>query len=821
MSLSYLLIGYKQEYILYNFFLSFILNIFIYSIIIPFLFIVFSPLQALSIGNLSETTQKDTKESQTTWNLEADKLTTLSNNTIIEAEGNIILTKGSDIFKADFARYYQKTEWLFLKKNVVIKIGEDEINADEAEFNLNTKTGWINNGSMFISSSHIYLSGSRIIKHYGDYYTFNHVKITTCDGPNPAWSISAKKAIVEIDGYAQLYDSTFSIKDIDVMYSPIFTLPAKQTRQSGFLNPSYGLSQQRGVYYTQPYFLNIDQSSDLTFYAGLMTKVGPLGSIKYRSHKFTNQKTWFAATGIHDRENIVTPGKDPVYPSSQLVRNNYQRYWVRGMADGFIGNSTWRYISNLDYVSDQDYLREFDQDLTGFSRSRNEMFQMFGRDIQEDDQNRLNSLLIRKDWQRIGLVGNIRYEQDPKLGHGNRPVSKSELTQRIPQVDMFLYQGKLFQPFLLEGAAHLQSAYMYRAKGTRGWRTEFYPKLTLPVDLKYGSVITTVGLCETYYQTDLKSHTSPVAPYVPITKTPRQTGQHRSLVNLTIESSTQAHRVWHLKNKNSIKIHPENVGRTFCTALRHTIQPRISYNFIPREGQEKNPFYILGDRILPKNDLTYSITNILTKKLTTVSVNDKNKEDDKNVTPTLITSYHDLLFYKLAAGYDFEEERRKQYVKKYPRRPIKDIYSELELYVLSWLTYSGKTFISSYNANVTRHDHYITLKTGMLSWKTGLSFRDQYYNYRENLQYRDENNIIMSSRLRLLQNSFSIQPTQNIRITLEDFRNLREGGAFGKTNSQLAEITYLAQCYRIIGRYRYDGYDRSYTILIEVPGLFE
>ncbi|MBZ3893159.1 LPS assembly protein LptD [Lawsonia intracellularis] len=807
---------------MYNLFLPFILTNLIYYIIIPSLFIAFFPLQALSIINISEFAQPDINQSQTKWNLEADTLTTLSNNTIIEAKGNIILTKGQDVFKADFARYYQKTGWLFLKGHVTVKMDENEINADEAEFNLNTKTGWLNNGNIFISSSHVYFSGARITKHYGDYYTFNNVKVTTCDGPHPAWSISAKEAIVEVDGYAQLYDSTFKIKNIDVMYSPIFTIPAKQTRQSGFLNPNYGISQRRGIYYTQPYFLNIDQSSDLTFYAGLMTKIGPLGTVRYRSHKFTNQKTWFAASGIHDKNNIVTPGKDPVYPSSQLVRNNHQRYWVRGMADGFIGNSTWCYISNLDYVSDQDYLREFDQGITGFSHSRSEMFQMFGRDIQEDDQSRLNALLIRKDWQRIGVVGNIRYEQDPTLGHGNHPTSQSELTQRIPQIDMFLYQGKLFQPLSLEGAIHLQSAYMYRAKGTKGWRTELYPKVTLPIDLKYGSVITTVGLRETYYQTGIKSHTSPVAPHVPDTKTPRQTGQHRSLFNLQLESSTQAHRIWRLKDKKTINLHSQSIGKTFCTALKHTIQPRICYSFIPREGQEKNPFYTLSDRILPQNDLTYSIVNILTKKNVTISVdNNNNNNNDNSVTPTLITSYYDLLYWNLSTGYDFEEERRKQYVEKYPKRPIKDIYSELELYILSWLTYSGKTFISPYNGNITRHDHNIIFKSDRFSWKTGLSFRDQYYNYREHLQYRDENNIIMSSRLRLLQNSFSIQLLPNVSVTLEDFRNLRERGTFGKTNSQLVEVTYLAQCYRIIGRYRYDGYDRSYTVLIEIPGLFE
>lgn len=793
-----------------------ITNFWVLYLIIFFLPIIICPQQALGVINILEISSEDMSTEPTTWNLQADKLTTFANNTIIEAEGNIVLTKDGDTFKADFARYYYNTNWLFLKGNVVVKMGQDTINAEEAEFNLITKTGWINNGNIFISSSHIYFSGAHIIKHWGNQYTFNNATLTTCDGSTPAWSISAKEATVELDGYAQLVDPTFKIRNVDMLSSPFFTLPTKKARQSGLLAPNYGISVKRGLYYTQPYFLAIDESNDLTLYGGLMAKIGPLVSARFRSHPFKDQKTWFAITGIYDKNNVTEPGKDLVYPSSQLVRNNYKRYWIRGMADGFIGVSTWRYISNIDYVSDQDYLKEFDQNTTGFSKSRNELFRMFGRDLHEYDQHRLNSLLIRNDWQRIGIAGSLRYEQNPKLGHGNRPHSESELIQRLPQLDGFLYQGKIFQPFFLEGEAHLQSTYMYRAEGSRGWRTELFPKVVFPFDLKYGYVIGTVGFRETYYLTDVKSHTSPFAPYVSKTKTPRQTGQHRNLININIESYTQANHIWNFNEYDSLAIQ-QNVGKNFLTALRHTIQPRIYYNFVPRENQEKNPFYVLEDRIVSKNELTYSITNILTKKTSHVSLS----HDKGNTKPTLTTSFDNLLYWQLATGYDFEEKRRKQYLEKYPRRPIKNLYSEFEIYALSWLTYTGKTFFSLYTGNVTRHDHTISLSSAPFTWKTGLSFREPYYNYREKLRYRDENNLIISSRLRLLQNSFTIQPFHFLKITFDDFRNMRESGNFGKTNSQFLEVAYLAQCYHLIGRYRYDGYDRSYTLLVEIPGIFD
>ncbi len=812
----------------------------LYTFLTSFILILLiTPQQLLSITNDIQNTTKKIHQ-QNSWNLEADILRSQGNNTIIEAEGNVVLTKDSDVFKADFARYYQETNWIFLKGNVFIRIDQDSMNADEAEFNLINKTGWILDGKVFMPVPHIYFSSSCIIKDVNNQYSITNAKMTTCDGPKPAWSISAEKAIVKLDGYTQLYHSTFNVKDISLLYTPIATFPTKQTRQSGFLVPNYGISKRRGLYYTQPYFWNINESSDVTIYGGFMTKIGPLASVRYRSHPITQQKTWLAATGIHSKNVITKPGSNPVYPSSKLLRTNKERYWIRGMSDGIIGSSTWRYVSNFDYVSDQDYLREFDQGLVSFSRSRSEMFQMFGRDINEDDRNRLSAILIRNDWERIGFAASSYYQQNTRLGHGNMLHSQNELTQRTPQADLFFYQSKILPYMPFEGKVHLQSTYMYRTKGTQGWRNEIYPKVTLPIDLIYGSAQASIGVRGTYYLTSVTSDTTPFSSnYMPKQnrtqrtnnkkspkqnrthhtdnkKSPKQSGTHRTLADLHLEFYSQANKVWYLQNNKPILPIPENVGKNFCTALRHNIQPRVKYQYIPKVNQEKNPFYILDDRIPPKNEIVFSISNIFTKKNVKVSMSG-NQED---AVPILATSYKNIARWEISSGYNFEEASRKEYLQNFPKRPFMDIMSEFEFRVLSWLKYNGKTYVSPYNGNITRHDHTIKYSyKHMFFWQTGLSFRTKDYEYQKKLWYQKKN--FLPQKLKLLKNAFSIQPTPNWLFTLEEFRNLKQGGKFGTINSQAIEITYLGQCYNIIGKYRYDGYDKSFTIMFELPGIFD
>ena len=753
---------------------------------------------------------------QVSWNLQADQLTTLSDNTIVEAEGGVVLQRGNDILKADFARYYASTNWVYLKGNVFVRMGKDDINADEAEFDLHSKTGWLTNGHVFMEGPHIYFSGSRIVKHWGDRYTFNKAKVTTCDGPKPAWSMNAEQAVVEIDGYAQLFHSTFDVKDTGIFYSPFMVLPAKTTRQSGLLPPDYGFSDKRGFYYTQPYFWAIDESHDMTFYAGWMEKVGPLFSAEYRANEFTGQK---AATGIYDKERVSIPGMSRVDENLNTVRTNHDRYWLRGMADGFLGASLWQYRSNIDYVSDQDFLREFNQGPTGFTRSRDSLFRMFGRDLQEDDQNRVSALLLSRDWQRVGIVASARYEQDPALGHGNlRSRNEDELVQRLPQLDLFLYKGRIVPQFPLEIETQFESGYMYRAEGTTGWRSEIYPRLSFPLDLKYGSLIGTVGLRQTYYDTDRKDHTSLRAMYMDNSASPRQTGESRSLVDMDIQGYTQASRIWRLEDESSLELTPDNAGKRLWTAVRHEIQPRIRYSRTPHVDQEKNPFYIAEDRILPTNELTYSITNIITRKGAVVSVTGEGDKQQAQRT----TMYQELVRWRLESGYDFEEAERERYRDEYGRRPFMDVLSDLEVYPWPWFGYRGKTYVSVYDGEVTRHDHDINLRYGnKISWLTGLSFRDKYYDYRRKFQYENWNNVQLSSNLRLLHNDLTVNLTPEWSVRIDDYRDMREGGSMGKTYDQSIDLAYTAQCYRIVGRYRYDGYDKSYSVMVELPGIWD
>ena len=171
------------------------------------------------------------------WDLTADTVTTFNDSEIMEARGNVHLKRGNEYLKADFARYYMSTKWVYLKGNVQVKTGRDELTADEAEFDLRSRVGWLKKGQIFMDGPHAYISGDRINKYWGDVYSFTQAKVTTCDGDVPAWSISTDERVLEIAGYARMSGSSFNVMDKTVAYTPFFIFPSTTYRQSVLLPP--------------------------------------------------------------------------------------------------------------------------------------------------------------------------------------------------------------------------------------------------------------------------------------------------------------------------------------------------------------------------------------------------------------------------------------------------------------------------------------------------------------------------------------------------------------------------------------------------------
>lgn len=730
------------------------------------------------------------------WDLTADSMTTLSNSEIMEASGNVTLRRGNEYLRADFARYYMATKWVFLKGNVVVRTGRDEIQAEEAEFDLRSRVGWLKNGRVFMAGPHIFLTGEHIDKHWGDVYSFRNAKVTTCDGDVPAWSITAQEAVVEIDGYARLSRSAFQVKDQPVAYTPFFLFPTKVSRQTGLLQPEFGRSNKKGLHYNVPYFWAINENSDLTVNQHFMEKRGFMHGLQYRAAPAVDSMVWLRADYLHDKKRVLDDHSGP-YAGDGLIRDNYDRYWLRGMIDTRLPDPDWRFKADIDYVSDQYYLSEFKGGFGGFQQTRKELADLFRRELRERSLERESGFLLTRDWERGSVALSSTYTQDPTLGNGNRPYSSDETVQRLPQLDAFLHKGRVLPALPLEAEATAQAAYMYRRAGTRGARYEVVPRLSLPVNTRYGSLISTVGLYQTWYDTE-----RPTSKREDDTDGPRQYKDTRSIPEANVAAFTEFARVFSL-DPAPLQLTKENVGDSRWTAIRHSVQPRLEFRHRAQKNQERNPRYSADDRLRPRTELVYSLTNVWTTKSESVVLR-KNKEGE--MEPEVQTGYRDLVRLRLEQAYDFREASRAHDRDEFPRRPYSDIFADLSIQVLDNLSLSTRNDWSPYSGEFTRHQSGISM--GVKEYAKVYVGYDLRKALDEYAREREESVNYLTLGLE----TAKLGPLSLYSSFSYDYRD--------HSNRELqVDLAYTHQCFKIIGRVTSEPQERNYQLLIMLTGL--
>ncbi len=626
-----------------------------------------------------------------TWRLYADKTAASHDNKYIEAFGNVVLDRGKDYIKADYARYYQTTRWVYLKGNISAKFQGDFLKADEAEFDLNTHVGWLKNGHVFMDDPHMYFAGELLKKTGPETYEFREATVTACDGERPAWSIKTSRGDITVDGYAHLWAPRFQVLDQPLVASPYAIIPVKTKRQSGFLMPEIGSSDRLGIFYNQPYYQVIDEEQDVTLYSNFMGSKGLMLGAEYRHAPNIHSKGIWRVDHLHDSE---TETSSLYSDNSDMERTNTERWWLRGKYDGFVVNPDWNLKVDLDLVSDQDYLREFSSGYSGFNKSRSSFLNYFGRDIADkDDRLRVNRFLASRDWAHVGFQGLLEYTQDLTYTNNNKLPNQDHdhdpTTQRLPELNLNLYQvGIPSTPLTLEGSSQMVS--FWREYGTTGTRVDFHPVLGLPMHFAYGSIIPKMGWRGTGYfiqrfeNDDDDVDTDNSAPT-------------RSLPDFTATAYTEFSRVFTLNDDSAM-----NSNQTASTwlKLRHALQPRLEYGYIPHEEQDRLPYFDEFDHIEPKNELRYSLSNIFTTKTGRLQADPANQG-----ALAANYDYFELIRLRFEQGYDYWEASRNNDLDEYARRPFSDVLVDLTTTLTPWLSLSNKSWYSPYENFITEHEH--------------------------------------------------------------------------------------------------------------------
>lgn len=241
--------------------------------LIFFLFLEFFFTSAYAIPNikLSQTTATNTI-------LQADEIDGDSENNILNAVGNVEVTRDNSTIYADKISYYQNDKMIHASGNLHLKnIEVGNMFASKAKIKDDFSSG------EFLDGSIVFKDGSYLKSEEVKRETINKTKLfnsffSFC--PNEEIALDNKKAgqesdmlVIETtyteidrdDNMMRSKNGVLKIYEIPVLYTPYIAiaLPSKE-RQSGFLSPSYLRTTNFGLGVQIPYYFNIAKNIDLT-----------------------------------------------------------------------------------------------------------------------------------------------------------------------------------------------------------------------------------------------------------------------------------------------------------------------------------------------------------------------------------------------------------------------------------------------------------------------------------------------------------------------------------------------------------------------------
>jgi LPS-assembly protein len=749
-------------------------------------------LQATLLPGIARGAQSMTLSGDQPWTLEADRIQVYQDAGVVEAWGTVVMTRGEDMVGAEYARYYWETQWVYLKGDVVARWRGDTMEAELAEFDLENLVGWLRDGRIFLADAELFIEGDDLRKTGPNTYAFSWATVTSCEGEPPAWSFSSREGEVEIDGYARLRGARFRVMDRALVYSPYLVLPFKTTRQSGFLIPELATSSTLGQSVSLPYYWAIDEQRDLTLYGYYMSRRGYMQGIEYRHTPNLLSRGFWRADYLSDRVTAPTEAdEEPRFQGDGLVRPDQERYWLRGKYSGFLFDPRWRVELDLDWVSDQNYLREFRDGYSGFDESRSEFLDIFGRDIADQDSlTRTNSLLLRRTWPLFELNALTAYTQNLRYLDPNFDRADDPTIQRLPEINLDLYRTRL-PGTPLEIQAESQAVHFWRRFGTTATRLDLYPRVSMPIDLGYGVITPTAGWRQTAYLVNTWE-----GEPVEVDTTDRTL--LRSLPDARVNGFTQFNRIFEIGVPPLAEEH--NLGRSAWTRLKHDIQTSADWQYIPQKDQTGYPRFDVVDRIDPRNRLTYSMVNLLTARRDSVVKTGAGEELQ------LTASYQDLLRVRFEQFYDIREAGRDTELEEFERRPFSDLVTEITYLPRNKFSLSSRTWYSFYTNRINEHEHMLRLFGARASAYFGLDFLAAVD---DDIWRRGQ------EELTVLRLGGTMLFTPRWRGSLDNRYDLDRG----ENLETVVGLGFLHQCYGLRAVYTHTPFDDRFEFRIDLRGI--
>jgi LPS-assembly protein len=564
----------------------------------------------------------------------ADKLDYDRANDMYVAVGHVRVEQEGTKVEADKIVLNNKTGEAVAEGKVYLQEKGDIIRADKLLININTRSGIIYNGDVFMSKDNLHFKGQKIERKSETEYHVEKGTFTTCD--EDEWYLKADVIDLDMDRYATGKGVSFNMGGLPVLYTPYLLFPVR--RQTGLLIPEAGYSSSEGFLMKNSFFWAISDSQDMTFYSDYRARHGLGTGVEYRyvNSRDSSGKVFYNYFDTFNRfRDLNTPGtpNDRWQFSFEHHEEIAEDLSVR---------------ADINLVSDFAYFTDIEK-----------------KSLELRSRPYLDSNLFyieRWDTSSLNLVGQYAIDLTQK--------SNENTIQKLPELRYNIFEEKIAGPFHLnfDGSA---TNFSSQAVGNV-MRADFNPRLSAT----FGNGLTLTpraGVRATYYDRSLTS-TEPT---------------ERKFYYAGADLNARFSRVYGADSDLGI-------GR-----IRHSVEPSLSYNYIPEFDRASIPQLDVVDTVTAQNLASVSLINRLTAHY-------KDAAGSRSF---------DLIVFRLSESYDLNKARNVDTTivsggtATVPAQPRSELRGELYVKTPKLLTFSAIANYNTYTREVVSSSEGLSINT--------------------------------------------------------------------------------------------------------------
>jgi LPS-assembly protein len=417
------------------------------------------------------------------------------------ADGDVDIHYGDERLQADHIEYNEKTSESLARGHVRFDYNKEHLEAEEARYNVSTGHGSFTNvrGTVkierranpliLVSQNPLYFQAQEVERFPGDVYLVSSGWITICDPQHPTWQFYAPHARIRLNKSVALVNANFRLYRVPLVWLPYATAPAgEKIRQSGILLPIISQSNTKGFVLGDALYLAPKPWLDATLGAELLSKRGSAERAEFRARPFENTSIQYTYFGVIDR-GLRLPGIN----GATIVEKqggHQQQLEVQSLLPG-----GWRFVADVNELTSLTFrlafADSFGDAITSEVRSATFLtnnFRGFSLNF---------AALADKTFLSIPITSSTTGVITPAVSVSlrNAPEVRFASVEQSPSRNLPVYFS--FDSFA--GAVHRQDDSPLNTPAFVS-RTEFAPKVTVPLHLgAWLGVTTSAAFRTTYY----------------------------------------------------------------------------------------------------------------------------------------------------------------------------------------------------------------------------------------------------------------------------------------------------------------------------------